>query len=247
MSIRAATDAVQGAPPLVGITTYQERASFGVWDTECAVLPAAYVRAVQRAGGRAALIPPDPNGVEALVGVLDALVLTGGGDIEPGRYGAEAHPATDQVDRARDEGELALLRAALARDLPVLGICRGMQLINVACGGSLVQHVPELVGNDEHKIEPGVFHRHEVECVEGSRLAALLGPRVSVESHHHQAVDRLGEGILASARSDDGLVEAIELPGRAFCLGVQWHPEEGDDVDLLRGLVEQARTEVAAA
>ncbi len=239
MSIpRAANDV--GGVPLIGVTTYQEEAAFGVWRTECAVLPAAYVRAVQRAGGRAVLIPPDPNGAEALVEALDALVLTGGGDIDPSRFGATAHPATDQVDRARDEGELELLRAALTADLPVLGICRGMQLINVARGGSLVQHVPELVGHDDHKVTPGVFHQHDVECVEGTRLASLLGPRAVIESHHHQAVDRLGEGLIASARSEDGLVEAIELPGRSFCLGVQWHPEEGEDLELLRGLVEQA-------
>ncbi len=227
--------------PLVGISSYLEEAAFGVWRAPSALVPAVYVRAVQRAGGRALVVPPDPHGAEEVVAVLDGLVLSGGGDVDPARFGADAHPATDQVDVARDEGELALLRAALARDLPILGICRGMQLINVAYGGDLHQHVPDVVGHEAHKPRAGVFHDHTVRCDEGSRLGALLGGRASVPSHHHQAVGALGAGLVASAFADDGLTEALEDPARPFCLGVQWHPEEGDDDTLFEALVEQAR------
>jgi len=227
--------------PLIGISSYLEEAAWGVWRTPAAVIPAAYVRAVERAGGRALVIPPYARGARGLVAMLDGLMLTGGGDIGPEHFGAKPHPATAQVDDVRDDGELALLRAALECDLPLLGICRGMQLLNVACGGDLVQHVPDLVGHDGHKRQAGVFHDHDVRCVPGTRLAELLGDRAATPSHHHQAVATLGAGLVASAFADDELVEAIEDPARPFCLGVQWHPEEGSDGALFEALVEQAR------
>jgi putative glutamine amidotransferase len=228
---------------LVGITTYLEPAQFGVWRTECAVLPAAYVRAVRSAGARPVLIPPDPAGSARLVESIDGLVLTGGGDIDPSRFGADRHELTDQVDQDRDAGEAGLLEAALEARLPILGICRGMQLINILYGGDLVQHVPDVVGHDRHKIEPGVFHRHRVHAEPGTQLAALVGEETMlVESHHHQAVGRVGSGLIVSARAEDGLAEAIEDPERPFCLGVQWHPEEGDDNALFAGLIQCARS-----
>lgn len=227
--------------PLVGITTYLERAEFGVWRTECAVLPAAYGRAVRAAGARPLLIPPDPAGCARLVASIDGLVLTGGGDVDPARFAAERHESTDQVDADRDAGELSLLEAALEAGLPILGICRGMQLINVAYGGDLIQHVPELVGHHGHKVEPGVFNRHRVHSAPGTQIASLVGETALVESHHHQAVGQTGSGLIVSARAEDGLPEAIEDPERPFCLGVQWHPEEGEDDALFVGLVEFAR------
>jgi putative glutamine amidotransferase len=228
------------ARPIVGITTYLTLASFGVWEVESALVPYDYVRAVERAGGRALLVPPSQEGAEETLDALDGLIFSGGSDLDPQLYGQEAHPQTTGIDPARDTGELTLLRGALARDLPVLGICRGSQLLNVALGGELVQHLPELVGHDHHEQTPGTFASHEVEIVPGSRLASLIGERAAIKSHHHQGFSRLGDGLEPVARDSDGTVEAMEMPGRRFTVGVLWHPEASDDGRLFEALVREA-------
>ncbi|WKX73353.1 gamma-glutamyl-gamma-aminobutyrate hydrolase family protein [Streptomyces sp. XD-27] len=224
--------------PLIGISTYLESsARWGVWDLPAALLPAGYHRLVQRAGGLAAQLPPDdPGAASAVVARLDGLVIAGGPDVEPVRYGAEPHPRTGPPARERDVWELALIDAALAAGVPLLGICRGMQLLNVARGGTLVQHV------EAHGGPPGVFAQHDVRPVPGTLLGRVLPEPVSVPTYHHQAVDRLGDGLVTSAFADDGTVEALELPeAPGFVLGVQWHPEAGDDPRVMEALVEAAR------
>jgi len=233
--------------PVVGMTSYRQPAVWGPWERDAAVLAAAYVDGVAGAGGRPVLLPPapgpggEPGSAGVVVDALDALVLVGGGDVDPARYGADAHDATAGLDARRDEAELALLEAALAADLPVLAVCRGMQLLDVHLGGSLLQHVPDAVGTDVHQPARGCFADVEVTTVPGSTLAAVLGPSVSVRCSHHQAVDRLGEGLVVAARSADGLVEGVELPGARFVVGVQWHPEESADGRLFSALVDAAR------
>ncbi|MEV8552090.1 gamma-glutamyl-gamma-aminobutyrate hydrolase family protein [Streptomyces glaucescens] len=223
--------------PLIGVSTYLEpRVRWGVWDLEAALLPAGYPRLVQRAGGVAALLPPDaPEHATAAVARLDGLVIAGGPDVDPPRYGAGRDPRTGPPAHARDAWELALIRAALAAGLPLLGICRGMQLLNVALGGTLTQHI------DGHAEAVGVVGRHPVTPVPGTRYAALVPEETSVPTYHHQAVDRLGTGLIPCAHAADGTVEAIELPGAGtWTLGVQWHPEMGEDVRVMRGLAEAA-------
>ncbi|MFI7018017.1 gamma-glutamyl-gamma-aminobutyrate hydrolase family protein [Streptomyces sp. NPDC050164] len=223
------------ARPLIGVSTYLESgARWGVWELEAALLPVGYPRLVQRAGGLAAMLPPDdPAYAAAAVARLDGLVIAGGPDVEPVRYGAERHPRTGPPARERDVWELALIDAALAAGVPLLGICRGMQLLNVALGGTLVQHL------DGHAEVVGVFGNHAVKPVPGSLYAGVVPKETSVPSYHHQAVDLLGEGLVPSAYADDGTVEALELPsGEGWVLGVQWHPEMGEDVRVMRALVE---------
>ncbi|GAA1716016.1 gamma-glutamyl-gamma-aminobutyrate hydrolase family protein [Streptomyces yatensis] len=225
--------------PLIGVSTYLESsASWGVWNLPAALLPAGYHRLVQRAGGLAAMLPPDedPAAAARIVSRLDALVISGGPDVEPVRYGAEVDPRTGPPARERDAWELALIDAALASGTPLLGICRGHQLLNVFLGGTLVQHL------DGHAGLPGVFDHHEVKPVPDTLLAEILPDPLSVPTFHHQAVARLGEGLVPSAHSaEDGTVEAVELPDvEGFVLGVQWHPEAGDDVRIMRALVEAA-------
>ncbi|MGP3941603.1 gamma-glutamyl-gamma-aminobutyrate hydrolase family protein [Streptomyces sp. 6N106] len=225
--------------PLIGVSTYLEpSASWGVWNLPAALLPAGYHRLVQRAGGLAAMLPPDedPAAAARIVSRLDGLVISGGPDVEPVRYGAEVDPRTGPPARERDAWELALIDAALASGTPLLGICRGHQLLNVFLGGTLVQHL------DGHAGRPGVFDHHEVKPVPDTLLAEILPDPLSVPTFHHQAVARLGEGLIPSAYSaDDGTVEAVELPDvEGFVLGVQWHPEAGDDVRIMRALVEAA-------
>jgi gamma-glutamyl-gamma-aminobutyrate hydrolase PuuD len=232
--------------PLIGITTYAQPARWGVWDLPAALVPLEYVDAVERAGGRAVLLPPSEDGVDETLDVLDGIVFSGGADVDPARYGAEAHPETDAPQARRDAGELALLEAALARDLPTLAICRGFQLLNVARGGDLVQHLPETVGSDEHKQVPGEFAVHPVEVKEGSRLASIVGAGPAVTSHHHQALGRVGDGLVECAWAADGTLEAVEDPDLRFAVGVQWHPEAGEDDALFAALVEQAREYRAA-
>ena len=215
-------------------------ARFGVWELDSALVPADYVRAVERAGGRALLVPPSRDGVEETLDALDGLIFSGGADLAPALYGQEAHAKTDDAFPLRDDAELALLRAALERDLPVLAICRGSQVLNVALGGDLVQHLPDVVGDEKHKLTPGSYADHEVAIEEGSKLGSLLGRRVPVKSHHHQGYDRLGEGLRVSARADDGTVEALEDPSRRFAVGVLWHPEAGEDARLFEALVAEA-------
>ncbi|MET7292712.1 gamma-glutamyl-gamma-aminobutyrate hydrolase family protein [Streptomyces griseoloalbus] len=230
------------ARPLIGISTYAESGvRWGVWRLDAALLPAGYPRLVQRAGGLAAMLPPDaPELAAPTVARLDGLVVAGGPDVEPVHYGAEPDPRTGPPARARDAWELALIRAALDRRIPLLGICRGMQLLNVALGGTLVQHI------DGHAEVPGVFGRHPVKPVPGTRYGALAPEQTSVPTYHHQAVDRLGEGLIPSAHAEDGTVEAIELSTSGWAVGVQWHPEMDDDLRVTRALVAAARTRPAA-
>jgi gamma-glutamyl-gamma-aminobutyrate hydrolase PuuD len=227
--------------PVIGITTYAQEASWGVWRMPAALVPLDYVDAVERAGGRPVLIPPSEEGIDETLDALDAVIFSGGRDVDPSIYGADAHPETDEPQARRDAGELALLRAALERDMPMLAICRGFQLLNVVRGGNLVQHLPEAVGHDEHKQIPGEFAEHPVEVKEGSRLAGIVGALGDVTSHHHQAVGTTGEGLVETAWAADGTLEAFEDPSRRFALGVQWHPEAGEDQGLFDALVEEAR------
>jgi putative glutamine amidotransferase len=206
------------------------------------LVPLAYVDAIEKAGGRAIVIPPAEEDVEETLDTLDGIVFSGGADVDPSRYGADAHPETDVPQTRRDAGELALLQAALERDMPTLAICRGFQLLNVARGGDLVQHLPDAVGHDVHKQVPGEFAVHPVEVKEGTRLAAIVGATPDVTSHHHQALGRLGDGLVESAWAADGTLEAVEDPSQRFVVGVQWHPEAGEDAALFEELVEQART-----
>lgn len=229
------------AKPLIGITTYVVPAKWSYWDQEAALVPAAYVQAVQQAGGRAFLVPPAEDAVEETLDGLDGLVFSGGSDLDPELYGQEAHEETLGIVRDRDEAELALLEGALERDMPVLAICRGSQVLNVARGGDLLQHLPDVVGDEKHKHTPGVFADHDVDLVAGTRVQSLLGDRAPVKSHHHQGFGRLGEGLRESARADDGTVEAVEDPSQRFALGVLWHPEAGEDLALFQGLVDEAR------
>jgi gamma-glutamyl-gamma-aminobutyrate hydrolase PuuD len=215
-------------------------ARFGAWDVETALVPLDYVRAVERAGGRPLLVPPSEEGLEETLESLDGLVFSGGSDLDPDLYGQPAHPETVDVVPERDRAELTLLTAALARDLPVLAICRGSQVLNVAAGGDLVQHLPDDVGHDGHKHTPGEFAEHDVALDEGTRLGALLGAQAPVKSHHHQGFGRLGSGLRVAAHAEDGAVEAVEDPSRRFALGVLWHPEAGDDLKLFEALVEEA-------
>ena len=227
--------------PLVGITTYVTPASFGAWEMEAALVPVQYVAAVERAGGRAILVPPSSDGMDEVLDAVDGLVFSGGSDLEPGTYGQDPHPETKGVVRERDDAELALLTAALERDLPVLAICRGSQVLNVALGGDLVQHLPEVVGDEKHKHTPGEFADHDVELEPETRIGRLLGERAPVKSHHHQGFGRLGEGLVEAARAEDGTIEALEDPSRRFALGVLWHPEAGEDQQLFEELVREAR------
>ena len=226
--------------PIVGITSYAEDARWGVWEAPAALIPLAYVHAVEAAGGRALIVPPSAEAVEETLDALDGLLLSGGADVDPETYGAEAHPETNGLRPERDSAELALLEAALARDMPVLAVCRGSQMLNVALGGDLVQHLPEVVGHKGHKQTPGVFADHRVDVLPGTKLSEVIGEQAPVKSHHNQGYGRLGDGLREAARADDGTVEAIEDPARRFTLGVLWHPEEGEDAALFRALVEEA-------
>jgi gamma-glutamyl-gamma-aminobutyrate hydrolase PuuD len=227
--------------PVVGITTYLTRATFGAWEEETALVPADYVRAIERAGGRALLVPPSEDAIEETLDALDGVIFSGGADLDPQLYGQEPHPETKGIQGERDRAELALLQAALARDMPVLAVCRGSQVLNVALGGDLVQHLPEVVGDEKHKHTPGVYADHDVDVDPDTRLGALIGDRAPVKSHHHQGFGRLGEGLRESARADDGTPEALEDPSRRFALGVLWHPEAGEDMRLFEALVEESR------
>jgi putative glutamine amidotransferase len=232
--------------PVIGITSYAQEARWGVWDLPAALIPISYVDAIERAGGRAVVIPPAEEDIEQTLDLLDGIVFSGGADVDPARYGAEAHSETDTPQTRRDAGELALLQATLERDMPTLAICRGFQLLNVVRGGDLVQHLPEEVGHDDHKQVPGEFAVHPVEVKEGSRLGSIVGAGSHVTSHHHQSLGRVGEGLVECAWAADGTLEAVEDPSLRFVVGVQWHPEEGEDAALFRELVEQAREYRAA-
>ena len=227
--------------PIIGITTYAENARFGVWDVPTALIPMAYVNAVIQAGGRPLLVPPSDEGIGETLDALDGLLFSGGSDLDPSTYNAEAHAQTNNTRPDRDRAELALVSGAMERDMPVLAVCRGMEVLNVARGGDIVQHLPELVGHEDHRHTPGVFGDHEVDLKPGSRVCRLLGDRAPVKSHHHQGVGRLGEGLVETAWAEDGTIEGIEDPSRRFTLGVLWHPEQGEDFALFKELVEEAR------
>jgi putative glutamine amidotransferase len=227
--------------PVIGITTYLTLARFGVWEDDAALIPAAYVRAVEAAGGRALLVPPSMEGIDETLDALDGLLFSGGSDLDPEIYRQEAHAETDGVVPERDRAEIALLEAALERDMPVLAVCRGSQVLNVARGGDLVQHLPDVVGDEKHKHTPGVFADHDVDLISGTRVQQILGDHAPVKSHHHQGYGQLGAGLREAARADDGTIEALEDPSRRFALGVLWHPEAGEDFALFEALVEEAR------
>lgn len=230
--------------PRIGITAYDVPASFSQWtDMQCVMVPAGYTRAVAAAGGFPLVLPP-VEGMAEVLDELDGLVMSGGSDIAAERYGQEPHPQTLGVFPHRDEAELELLAAALERRIPVLAICRGMQLLNVLRGGTLHQHLPDIVPDGAlHKAAPGIFATHGVELAGGSRLGALIDPGAQVHSCHHQAPDRVGEGLTVTARASDGVVEGLELDGPGFAVGVLWHPEEDAEGggSLFREVVQQAR------
>ena len=230
--------------PLIGITTYREEAAWGVWHQAADLLPSAYAQAVEAVGGVPVLLPPVglPSAAAAVVARLDGLVIAGGADVDPALYDAPAHERTRGWRPDRDAWELALLTAAAGAGLPVLGVCRGMQLMAVHAGGSLEQHVPDRVGSEEHSPGGDEFGAVAVTTVAGSRVAGLVGPRVTVNCHHHQAVAS-APGFAAVATAADGTLEAIEAPGERFCVAVQWHPETAADVGLLEGLVAASRRE----
>lgn len=223
--------------PLVGVTTYGERATWGVWDVDAVLLPRTYTDMVIDAGGVPVLLPPR---VEAAAAVdrLDALILSGGPDVGPGCYAAVPHPRTGAPRPDRDAAEIAVLHRALDRGIPVLGVCRGMQVLNVALGGTLTQHVPDRVGHDGHNPSPGVFGTTEVTLT--GLLGATLGTTATVRCHHHQAVDVLAAGLVTTGRAGDGTIEAVERADAPWVVGVQWHPEQTPtDARLLRALIRQ--------
>jgi putative glutamine amidotransferase len=234
--------------PVIGLCTALERARWSVWDQQAVLLPRSYVDAVQRAGGIALLLPPDPAAVEApdtLLDLIDALLLAGGADMDPSTYGAEPHPSTLGTVPERDAFELALARRAMERDMPFLGICRGMQVMNVARGGTLTQHLPDDYGHHDHRRSLGSFDDadHDVRLQHDSLAARAAHEELhGTKSHHHQGVERVGEGLEVTGWATiDDLPEAIEVPGNRFALGVQWHPEVDETSPLIAALVEEAR------
>jgi len=231
--------------PTIGITTYHSNADWRGWSEEGALLPWTYVTAIRNSGGRPVLLPPggDAAEAEATVSVLDGVVIAGGGDIDPAIYGAARHPMTEVTAPDRDAWELGVADAAIRMNVPLLGICRGMQVLNVACGGTLLQHVPDLVGHDAHSGAPSGFGTHKIRVTTGTTVQRILpgGGYIEVPTHHHQAVDKLGDGLTAVAWADDGIIEAVEATiAHDFIVGVQWHPEQGDDDRLFAALVAAA-------
>jgi putative glutamine amidotransferase len=231
---------------LIGMCTALERARYGAWDADAFLLQRSYVEAVQRAGGVALMLPPDQDvDPDRLLDAIDGLILAGGRDIDPAAYGAERHPETDESRAERDEFEIRLARRAMERDIPLLGICRGMQLMNVAHGGTLVQDLPEHLGHEEHRREVGTFdgNDHPVHLADGSLAARAAGEiRHGTLSHHHQGIDRVGDGFTVTGWADDDeLPEALEDPELRFALGVQWHPEADEESRIIAALVAEAR------
>lgn len=233
--------------PIIGITGELEAARWRTWIREAIVSPVSYTRAVERAGGTPVVLPPVPaSSVPGLIARIDALLVAGGRDIDPSLYDEAPHEQTDQPDHRRDRFELLMTRAAIEADLPFLAICRGMQLLNVARGGTLIQHLPDRIGNDSHKPDPVKLTTHDVQISPASKLSRILGTSAQVPAAHHQAIDRIGSGLLTVAWTLDQVVEAVELQGHKFGLGVQWHPEEGDDQRIFEALVAAAKTAPAA-
>ena len=243
---------LNASKPLIGLTTYLEQAQTGVWDVPASFLPKVYFEAVYNAGGIAILLPPQPVDdavAHRVLDGLDGLIITGGKDVDPARYGQEPHAETDEPRTDRDAWEDALLGAAIDRDIPFLAICRGMQLLNVARGGTLLQHLPDVVGSNRYNLGEGTFNDNEVHVEDGSKLAHLVGGGLLGKSYHHQAIDGVGEGLVVSARSDDGVIQALELPDHPYGIAVQWHPEQdaAEDARLFEGLVDAARTYAASS
>lgn len=225
-------------PPRIGVTCYRMRAQFGVWDQTTDLLPGLYNDVIAEAGGVAMLLPPtNPDWADVSLDGLDGLVLSGGPDVDPARYGEAADVHTGDPQVGRDDWEFALAQAALRRGMPLLAVCRGMQVLAVALGGSLVQHLPDVVGSESHCPTPGAFGRHAVRLETGSRLEGLLGGRTVVATHHHQAVDKLPDAAVAAAWADDGTLEAFELPAEPWVTAVQWHPEAYDGLALFQEFV----------
>jgi putative glutamine amidotransferase len=231
--------------PTIGITMYHTNANWRGWSEEGALLPWTYVMSIRNSGGRPVLLPPggDVSEAEATVAVLDGVVIAGGGDINPAIYGAAKHPKTDDNAPDRDAWELAVAGAAIRQGVPLLGICRGAQMLNIACGGTLHQHVPDLVGHDHHSGPAAGFGTHKVRVTSGTIVSSILpgGEYFDVPTHHHQAVDMVGAGLTAVGWADDGVIEAVEsaTPGE-FLVGVQWHPEQGSDSRLFGALITAA-------
>jgi putative glutamine amidotransferase len=227
--------------PVLGLTTYLQQAQTGVWDVQATFLPAIYLEGVTMAGGIATLLPPQPID-EVIAGRvldgLDGLVITGGRDVDPATYGQQRHPKTDEPVGDRDAFEFALVSEAVRRGLPVLGICRGAQVLNVALGGTLHQHLPDVIGHYQHQLGNAVFSTSSIQTVPGTRLASLIGESTDAQCYHHQAIAELGKGLIASAWDRDGVVEAVEMLGDSFVVAVQWHPEERlDDLRLFAAVV----------
>jgi putative glutamine amidotransferase len=235
------------ALPRIGLTTYREPAVFGVWNEPADLLPTTYADAIIAAGGAPMLLPPVDDGpqlsglADAVLDGLDGLLLSGGADVDPARYDAAREDETGPARSDRDAWEIELVRGALRRDLPVLGVCRGMQLLAVALGGTLVQHLPDVVGNESHRPTVGVHGRHEVRLADGSRIAGIVGPVAQVATYHHQSVDRLPDAAVANGWTEDGTIEAFEVCEASWAIGVQWHPEVHDGMALFRAFIEASR------
>mgnify|MGYP001249953855 FL=1 len=235
--------------PVIGISCYREQAKSGVWDTDSVFMPWNNVQGFLDAGATVVMLPPQPAGPDAVAAVLDSLdglVVGGGADLDPSHYGQERHPELDEPRPDRDAWELALARGAAERDLPYFGICRGTQVLNVSRGGTLIQHLPDVIGNNLHSGDEDQFASMEVTTVPGTKVAKLHPQRSEVPVYHHQAVGDVGEGLVVAARSKYEVIEALEDPGAAFCVGVQWHPEQDSRPELFEAFVAAARDYKAA-
>jgi putative glutamine amidotransferase len=229
--------------PIIGITGELEAARWRNWIREAVVSPVSYTRAVERAGGTPIVLPPVPSSsIPSLIARLDGLLVAGGRDVDPSLYDEAPHDQTDLPDHRRDRFELLMVRAAIDADLPFLAICRGMHVLNVARGGTLIQHLPDRLGNESHRPDPVKLTTHDVQIRDGSKLAGVLGGSAPVPSFHHQGINRLGTGLTTVAWTEDRVIEAVEVTGHRFGIGVQWHPEEGDDARIFEALVNAAKT-----
>lgn len=225
--------------PVIGVSAYREVASWGVWEQPAVLIPAAYVDQVTRAGGVPVVLPPSTEFDPQVLDLLDGVVLAGGADLNPETYREQPHPATAEWRDDRDAAEFALLEGALERDIPTLGICRGLQVMTVHAGGHLTQHLPDIVGHEGHRPAAGIFGEHAVKLAKGSRVADVLGSSTLVKSYHHQGVADVGT-LTITGWADDDTIEAVEYPDRKFAVGVLWHPEAADDVRLFDALVKAA-------
>lgn len=225
--------------PVIGISAYREQAKWGVWDQPAVLIPALYVDKVTEAGGIPVVLPPSSCSDPTILDRIDGLVLAGGADLNPELYDELPHHETVGWRPDRDSGELDILAGALERDLPLLGICRGLQIMTVHAGGRLEQHLPDVVGHERHRPEPGVFGEHQVHLADGSKVRAILGATTTVKSYHHQGVADVGSLSIAG-RADDDTIEAVELPNHRFAVGVLWHPEAGEDLRLFDALIAAA-------